>query len=137
MGRVINYWDEPASIAVINIEMKAGKGDYDLPDKSILNNCSAWIGISCRAPGGSKKTRTGADLINSNAFNCAHIRLRSKVNEDYLREIPLEFIQRRDASEPFFRLPDMPFDIANSKISISDPSTITTGEEIELIILYR
>lgn len=137
MGQVINYWDEPAKIAVINIVMEAGKGDYELPDKNILNNCSAWIGVSCRAPGDGKKTRTGADLINAAAYNCAHFRLRSGVDKDYFREIPLEFIERRNASEPFLRLPDMPFDIANSKISISDPSTITAGEEIELIILYR
>ena len=42
----------------------------------------------------------------------------------------------KQADNWFFRLPLQTFDIANSKIFISDVSTIVAGEEIELMIFY-
>jgi len=133
-----NYWGEPARAVAITIRTENGVGDYELPDKTILNNCAAWVGIGMRAPGSNKKTRTGNDLINATAFACGHILLRDDVSDDYLREIPLEYIQLDTSNEQrFYRLPNTTFDIANSKITFSDPTALVTGEEIELVIFYR
>lgn len=132
-----NYWEDHVKVAVVNIKLESGVGSYDLPDKSILNNCSKWVGIAHRTPAGSRKTRTGADLINQNCFRAAHLRLRSEVDDDYLREVPLELIELRSTGDNnIFRLPNITMDIANSKISISDTSTIVANEEIELLIYY-
>lgn len=132
-----NYWTAPTKAMVINIRMEAGVTSYDLPDKSILNNCSHWVGIAHRVPANDRKTRNGRNLINQAAFRAAHLRLRSELDDDYLRQIPLEVIALRDgADNNFFRLPGIPMDIANSKITISDAATIVAGEELELIIFY-
>jgi hypothetical protein len=137
MQQVTNYWDAKVKVMPITIKLEIGVGSYDLPDKNILNNCSEWVGIAHREPAGSRKTRTGAALINQNCFRAAHLRLRSEVDDDFLREIPLEIIQQRTSGDNFmYRLPGIPMDIANSKISISDTSTIVAGEEIELLIFY-
>lgn len=132
-----NYWAKPAKCVVILLKMSNGISSYQLPDKSILNNCSNWVGIGVREPGGSRKTRSGADLINQNAFRAAHITLRDNVSDDFLREIPLELLVTKQADNFFFRLPEQTFDIANSKVFISDVSTIVANEEIELLIFYQ
>jgi len=136
MQRIENYWDARVKVMPITIKLESGVGSYDLPDKNILNNCSEWVGIGHREPAGNRKTRTGADLVNQNCFRAAHLRLRSEVDDDFLREVPLELIQNKTGDNFFFRLPGIPMDIANSKISISDTSTIVAGEEIELLIFY-
>lgn len=132
-----NYWEKNAKCVVILLKTETGVSSYELPDKTILNNCSNWVGIAVREPGGSRKTRSGADLINQAAFRAAHITLRSEVGEDFFREIPLEILQTKAADNFFYRLPPKTFDIANSKVFISDVSTISAGEEIELLIFYE
>ena len=137
MYAINNYWDDAVRVMPIIIRLRAGESSYELPDKTILNNCSQWVGIAHRIPGTDRKTRTGADLINQACFRAAHIRLRSDVDSDYLREVPLELIQLRDTGDNnLYRLPGIPMDIANSKISISDTSTIVADEEIELLVFY-
>ena len=136
MQQVTNYWDAKVKVMPITIKLESGVSSYDLPDKNILNNCSEWVGIGHREPAGNRKTRTGAALINQNCFRAAHLRLRSEVDDDFLREVPLEMIQHKTGDNFFFRLPAIPMDIANSKISISDASTIVAGEEIELLVFY-
>lgn len=132
-----NYWGKEAKCLVVLLTTEAGVSSYELPDKTILNNRSKWVGIGVREPAGSRKTRSGADLINQAAFRAAHITLRSEVGEDFFREIPLEVLQIRQADNWFYRLPTQTFDIANSKVFISDVSTISAGEEIELLIFYE
>ncbi len=137
MYAINNYWDDAVRVMPIIIRLRSGESSYELPDKTILNNCSQWVGIAHRAPGGDRKTRTGADLVNEDCFRAAHIRLRSDVDSDYLREVPLELIQLRETGDNnFYRLPGIPMDIANSKISISDVSTIVADEELELLVFY-
>jgi len=136
MDNNMNYWGQTAKCVVILLTTETGVSSYELPDKTILNNNSKWVGVAVREPAGSRKTRSGADLINQAAFRAAHITLRSEVGEDYFREIPLETLVIKQADNWFFRLPLQTFDIANSKIFISDVSTIVNGEEIELMIFY-
>lgn len=131
-----DYWAQPAKVVPITIKLLAGVTSYELPDKSILNNCSHWIGIGHRSPAGNRKTRSGADIINENCFKAAHLTLRSETDEDFLREVPLELLELKSGDNFFFRLPNIPFDIANSKIKIADASTIVANQEIELLIFY-
>lgn len=133
----INYWDSTVRAVTITIAMEAGKGSYELPDKQLLQNNARWIGIVCRDPGSDRKTRTGADLVNELAFKASHISLKDTVSDEYLREVPLELLTPKTGDNWFFRLPDKPFDIANSKISLSDPTLAVDGEEYELTIFYR
>lgn len=131
-----NYWNVPAKCLAILLTTEAGVASYELPDKTILNNKSKWVGIAVREPGTGRKTRSGASLINQNAFRAAHITLRNEIGEDFFREIPLETLTFKEADNRFYRLPTRTFDIANSKVFISDVSTISAGEEIELLIFY-
>ena len=135
--RTNDYWDQPTRAVTLTITMEAGKSSYDLPDKQLLQNNARWVGLIHREPGGSRKTKKGADLVNQNAFRASHLSLRDTTTDEYLREIPLELMLPKTGDNWFFRLPDKPFDIANSKISISDTSLIVEGEAYELTILYR
>lgn len=132
-----NYWNKSAKCLAILLTTEAGTASYELPDKTILNNRSKWVGIAVREPGTGRKTRSGADLINQTAFRAAHITLRNEIGEDFFREIPLEVLTIKEADNRFYRLPDRTFDIANSKVFISDVSAIVAGEEIELLVFYE
>lgn len=132
------YWDGDAKVVAINIVTRTGVGQYELPDKNILSNCAHWVAVAHRSPAGSRKTRKGAALINEAAFRCAHLTLRDEVSSDFLREVPLELTEIRSGTDGFgLRLPGNTIDLANSKIFISDVSTIVDGQEIELLVFYK
>jgi hypothetical protein len=120
----------------INIKLVAGQTEYNFPDKTILNNRALWQGVYCREPGGSRKTNTGADLVNENCFRAAHLTLVSDVTNEEYRDIPLELCHYEDEGIRGLYVGGRCFDLANSSLKISDPSTITVGEEIEIVIFY-
>jgi hypothetical protein len=134
----MGYWNGDARCVTINIVLRTGVGEYELPDKSILSNCAHWVSIAHRTPAGSRKTRTGANLVNANCFKAAHLTLRDNVSSEFLRQIPLELTEIRTGTEGYgLRLPENTIDLANSKIFIADTAAIVDGEEIELIVFYK
>lgn len=117
------------------LTITAGTTTYNLPDLSQFKDPYCIVGLSHRNYASGRKTYTGLQIIDTATINGMWLNLK-KGATDLFMQIPLSNILNDATSgyrDVYFIQPTR-FDFSNSTITINDPSVVTAGQSIELIV---
>lgn len=138
-NRPYNY----SSIVPISIELKNGQQDYSLDKYQSELQGHKIIGFFARRQGVSlgfqKKNYDDKVIADNDVFSMAHITLVNENSINVIDRLALDFVGYDNYTHMtgvFSQLlRDDKIKLSSSKVSISDPSVITTGEVLQLYFM--